>query len=385
MLFLCTATLHAQPTQPLCSSLGQADCTRILALIADVADYHCRLSRRHLPVRPHGEPGPELQGGALGGVGAADQGLLERGPPHQEGCAEGREARANNCQFPRCGGDQSPGAPGPANLAAWPGPYQKVPCVHFSAASRAASSLHVASCAAVSCHVMHAGQQTGCLGRTTLLEGRHTDASHTVSAQLSPEVRDLLDHILVPKEEERITIPDIEAHPWCVPRNSGASELAASRPVRATLAMCCIEHGPAGRMLHMPQCKCATADAAAVSMGASVCRRYKKKLPHSYEKAEKELEKDQAKVDQYIAGRSISPVRVLFLCLPLSVITLDQYITGQSISPVRLILCPPRSCLALLFRPCLPEGPSLSHLPAGSHFNHAAMRAGHMQELPTPV
>ncbi len=32
--------------------------------------------------------------------------------------------------------------------------------------------------------------------------------------QLSPEVRDLLDHILVPKEEERITIPEIEAHPW---------------------------------------------------------------------------------------------------------------------------------------------------------------------------
>ena len=36
-------------------------------------------------------------------------------------------------------------------------------------------------------------------------------------AQLSPEVRDLLDHILVPKEEERITIPEIEAHPWCAP------------------------------------------------------------------------------------------------------------------------------------------------------------------------
>ena len=32
--------------------------------------------------------------------------------------------------------------------------------------------------------------------------------------QLSPEVRDLLDRILVPKEEERITIPEIEAHPW---------------------------------------------------------------------------------------------------------------------------------------------------------------------------
>lgn len=34
--------------------------------------------------------------------------------------------------------------------------------------------------------------------------------------QLSPEVKDLLDRILVPKEEDRITIPDIEAHRWCV-------------------------------------------------------------------------------------------------------------------------------------------------------------------------
>ena len=29
-------------------------------------------------------------------------------------------------------------------------------------------------------------------------------------------MRDLLDHILVPREEERITIPEIEAHSWCV-------------------------------------------------------------------------------------------------------------------------------------------------------------------------
>lgn len=34
--------------------------------------------------------------------------------------------------------------------------------------------------------------------------------------QLSPEVKDLLDRILVPKEEDRITIPEIEAHRWCV-------------------------------------------------------------------------------------------------------------------------------------------------------------------------
>mmetsp|Transcript_11498 Transcript_11498/g.34535 ORF Transcript_11498/g.34535 Transcript_11498/m.34535 type:complete len:420 (+) Transcript_11498:87-1346(+) len=32
--------------------------------------------------------------------------------------------------------------------------------------------------------------------------------------KLSPEVRDLLDKILVPEETERLTIPQIEAHPW---------------------------------------------------------------------------------------------------------------------------------------------------------------------------
>ena len=43
-----------------------------------------------------------------------------------------------------------------------------------------------------------------------------TFRSTALLLQLSPEVRDLLDRILVPKEEERITIPEIEAHPWCV-------------------------------------------------------------------------------------------------------------------------------------------------------------------------
>lgn len=33
-------------------------------------------------------------------------------------------------------------------------------------------------------------------------------------------MKDLLDHILVPKEEERITIPEIEAHPWCATSDS---------------------------------------------------------------------------------------------------------------------------------------------------------------------
>ena len=65
--------------------------------------------------------------------------------------------------------------------------------------------------------------------------------------------------------------------------------------------------------------------------------RYQKKLPHNYEKAEKELEKDQAKVDQYIAGRSISPVR--------------------------LILFSPRSCFSFPFGHVLWEGPSQIKIP----------------------
>ncbi len=57
--------------------------------------------RRHLPLRPHGEPGPQLQGGAHGGVGAADQGLLVRGAPHQEGRHQGSRAPADGLsQFP---------------------------------------------------------------------------------------------------------------------------------------------------------------------------------------------------------------------------------------------------------------------------------------------
>lgn len=65
--------------------------------------------------------------------------------------------------------------------------------------------------------------------------------------KLSPEVRDLLNHILVPSEEERITIPEILNHPW-----------------------------------------------------------YKMPLPANYAAAEKELLKDQSKVDNYIRSRSIS-------------------------------------------------------------------------------
>jgi len=36
------------------------------------------------------------------------------------------------------------------------------------------------------------------------------------AAQLTPECMDLLNRILTPKEEDRITIPEIVRHPWCV-------------------------------------------------------------------------------------------------------------------------------------------------------------------------
>lgn len=44
------------------------------------------------------------------------------------------------------------------------------------------------------------------------------------AAQLSPEVRDLLDRILVPDEKERITVAQIQAHPWCAPRFSSVAQ-----------------------------------------------------------------------------------------------------------------------------------------------------------------
>lgn len=80
-------------------------------------------------------------------------------------------------------------------------------------------------------------------------KGSWSEVPHIKKAvqKLSPEVRDLLDRILVPKEEERITIPEIEAHPW-----------------------------------------------------------YQKSLPSQYANAERALRADQAKVEQYVNSRSIS-------------------------------------------------------------------------------
>lgn len=57
-----------------------------------------------------------------------------------------------------------------------------------------------------------------CMRTTTAVRSNQNPLSEPsfFALQLSPEVKDLLDRILVPKEEERITIPEIEAHPWCV-------------------------------------------------------------------------------------------------------------------------------------------------------------------------
>jgi serine/threonine-protein kinase SRK2 len=80
-------------------------------------------------------------------------------------------------------------------------------------------------------------------------KGSWSEVPHIKKAvqKLSAEVKDLLDHILVPKEEERITIPEIEAHPW-----------------------------------------------------------YRQKLPKEYAAAEEALRKDQARVEAYVSSRSIS-------------------------------------------------------------------------------
>ena len=140
-------------------------------------------------------------------------------------------------------------------------------------------------------------------------------------AQLSPEVRDLLDHILVPKEEERITIPEIEAHPWCASQGfSGLSVLLGMHQRRLVTcschcapAMCCIALRTKMQVGHLsyPPTSERRRKLQLWSARVNSYHRYQKKLPHNYEKAEKELEKDQAKVDQYIAGRSISTVRLL--------------------------------------------------------------------------
>lgn len=66
-------------------------------------------------------------------------------------------------------------------------------------------------------------------------------------AQLSSEVLDLLNHILVPSETDRITIPHIEQHPW-----------------------------------------------------------YRKSLPREYAKAEKQILSEQAQIDRYTSNRNIS-------------------------------------------------------------------------------
>lgn len=115
--------------------------------------------------------------------------------------------------------------------------------------------------------------------------------------QLSPEVRDLLDRILVPKEEERITIPAIEQHPWCAPCRRAEQ---CSSP-----ATCLDTHARTGRGSERKLC----AHGMLLDSLACPSRRYQKPLPAQYANAERALKADQAKVQQYVSGRSISTVR----------------------------------------------------------------------------
>ena len=68
--------------------------------------------------------------------------------------------------------------------------------------------------------------------------------------QLTPECMDLLNRILTPKEEDRITIPEIERHPWCVlmigrpPDNIRVRLCPCSRDtcLIPCLCCCCMSH-----------------------------------------------------------------------------------------------------------------------------------------------
>jgi hypothetical protein len=115
--------------------------------------------------------------------------------------------------------------------------------------------------------------------------------------QLSPEVRDLLDRILVPKEEERITIPEIEQHPWCTPRSHAAQTTSSATCPRQAWSQ---------------QVKAQVGDEPPPH-AALTCwhapHRYQKPLPSQYANAERALKADQSKVEQYVSGRSISTVR----------------------------------------------------------------------------
>lgn len=90
--------------------------------------------------------------------------------------------------------------------------------------------------------------------------------------QLSPEVRDLLDHILVPKEEERITIPEIEAHPWCANCHCLGYE---SKEARAC-AIVCLNMAAQRHLTVHALCDHTTEgqEAAAVAVSGSSCSIY---------------------------------------------------------------------------------------------------------------
>ena len=64
--------------------------------------------------------------------------------------------------------------------------------------------------------------------------------------QLTPECMDLLNRILTPKEEDRITIPEIERHPWCVAcqhRHRANLAVALVNQDRHALLHCCCNQG----------------------------------------------------------------------------------------------------------------------------------------------
>ena len=61
--------------------------------------------------------------------------------------------------------------------------------------------------------------------------------------KVSKECRDLLSHILVPDPANRITIPEIQRHPWyCKDLPPGVAEMNDNLPVPTTGIQVCTSH-----------------------------------------------------------------------------------------------------------------------------------------------
>ena len=73
---------------------------------------------------------------------------------------------------------------------------------------------------------------TRCLHMQRILKVEYEFPAHV---KVSKECRDLLSHILVPDPANRITIPEIQRHPWyCKDLPPGVAEMNDNLPVPTT-------------------------------------------------------------------------------------------------------------------------------------------------------